>query len=150
MFFCQQFGCHIAIRYIYDLLSAMHFDRRYFIATIALFVIEVLIALYVRDNFIRPYFGDVLVVILIYCFVKSFFRFDAWKTAVGVLLFAYFIEWTQYQHLIVLLGWQDFKFAKVVLGYSFAWHDMLAYTVGVAAIIVTENLNRRNRKPSIS
>ncbi len=33
-----------------------------------IFCIEVLIALYVRDNFVRPYIGDVLVVVVIILF----------------------------------------------------------------------------------
>ena len=43
------------------------FNPRYFLVAVALFITEVLIALYVRDDFIRPYVGDFLVVILVYC-----------------------------------------------------------------------------------
>ena len=39
----------------------------YFYWTIVLFFVEVLIALFVHDGIIRPFLGDVLVVILIYC-----------------------------------------------------------------------------------
>ena len=41
----------------------------YIISFLLIFCIEVLIALYVRDNFIRPYVGDMLVVVLVYSFV---------------------------------------------------------------------------------
>ena len=34
--------------------------------------VEIVIALYVRDAFVRPYVGDVLVVILIACFIRIF------------------------------------------------------------------------------
>ena len=44
----------------------------YAICFAGLFVVETLIALFVRDAFIRPYMGDVLVVILVYCFVRMF------------------------------------------------------------------------------
>ena len=44
----------------------------YAITTSVLLVIEVLIALFVHDNFVRPYIGDVLVVIVIYTFVRIF------------------------------------------------------------------------------
>ena len=40
----------------------------YGIATIILLVVEVLIALFVHDSIIRPYLGDVLVVVVIYTF----------------------------------------------------------------------------------
>jgi uncharacterized paraquat-inducible protein A len=44
----------------------------YIISFLLIFCIEVLIALYVRDNFIRPYVGDMLVVVLVYSFVRIF------------------------------------------------------------------------------
>ena len=37
----------------------------YAIATVILLLIEVLIAIYVHDAFVRPYIGDVLVVVVI-------------------------------------------------------------------------------------
>ena len=37
----------------------------YIISFLVIFCIEVLIALYVRDRFIRPYVGDMLVVVLV-------------------------------------------------------------------------------------
>lgn len=64
----------------------LRLNKTYLILTIFLFVIEVLIALFVHDNFIRPYVGDVLVVILIYCFVKSFLDLPEFVLAIGVLL----------------------------------------------------------------
>lgn len=42
----------------------------YAIAFLILLTIEVLIALFVHDVFIRPYFGDVLVVIVLYMAVR--------------------------------------------------------------------------------
>ena len=37
-----------------------------------LFLIEGAIAIWVHDRFVRPYMGDVLVVVLVYCFVRIF------------------------------------------------------------------------------
>ena len=42
-----------------------HFNKIYFRLTVILFLIEVAIALFIKDRFIRPYLGDVLVVMLI-------------------------------------------------------------------------------------
>ncbi|MFT5385169.1 MAG: hypothetical protein ACI81W_002574, partial [Saprospiraceae bacterium] len=39
--------------------------------TAFLFLIEVGIAVFIQDRIIRPYIGDLLVVILIYCFIRS-------------------------------------------------------------------------------
>ena len=54
----------------------LQFDKYYFFAALLLFLVELVIALYVKDNFVRPYLGDLLVVILIYCCLKSFWKAD--------------------------------------------------------------------------
>ncbi len=38
----------------------------YLAASIIVFIIELIIALYVHDRIIRPYIGDMLVVVLVY------------------------------------------------------------------------------------
>ncbi len=45
------------------------FHRKYFFSTLLLFATEIFIAAYLHDAVIRPYGGDFLVVILIYCFM---------------------------------------------------------------------------------
>jgi hypothetical protein len=106
-------------------------------------VVEVCIALFVHDNFIRPYFGDVLVVILIYCFVKSFLKVSVTKAAIAVLLFAFSIETLQYFFIVEKLNLQDNKLAKTVIGTSFAWEDILAYIAGIVIVIVCEKVLRK-------
>ena len=114
------------------------FNLRYFTATIILFVTEVLIALYIHDSIIRPYIGDLLVVILIYCFVRSFFKFSARNTAIAVLLFSYTTEVMQYFHVVTLLGLQHSRLARIVIGTSFSWEDIIAYTVGIIIVLLIE------------
>ena len=116
------------------------FNRNYFAITILLLLLEIAIALYVHDNFIRPYFGDFLVVILLYCFLKSFVKVSVWVAAALVLLFSFAIESAQYLNLVEKLGLQHSKIAKVVLGNSFAWMDLLAYTLGILAVIIMEKI----------
>ena len=114
------------------------FNVRYFVATILLFITEVLIALYVHDTIIRPYIGDLLVVILIYCFVRSFFNFSAKNTAIGVLIFAYATEIMQYFHVVTLLGLQHSRIARIIIGTSFSWEDIFAYTAGIIIVLIAE------------
>lgn len=114
------------------------FNKNYFILFICLFVTEVLIALYVRDQIIRPYVGDVLVVILLYCFVRSFLNSPVAATAVLVLLFSYLIETLQYFNIVQLLGWGHSKIANVVIGTYFTWVDILAYTLGIVIVLTIE------------
>ena len=114
------------------------FNKKFFILAIFLFVIEVLIALYVRDNFVRPYLGDYLVVMLIYCTVRSFINAPVINIAIGVLLFSYLVELLQYFRLVDRLGLEDNIVAKTVIGYGFEWKDILAYTLGILTILFLE------------
>ena len=124
--------------------TILTFNIRYFLLFIALLIIEILIALYVHDEIIRPYIGDVLVSILVYCFVKAFFNTPVFKTALYVLLFSYAVEISQYFHLVARLGLSNSKLAKIIMGSSFGWIDMAAYTVGILIVLVVEGIaNRR-------
>ena len=116
----------------------LKFSPFYFIAALLLFITEVLIALFVHDQFIRPYIGDFLVVILIYCFVKSFLNTPVVPTALGVLVFAYTVELLQYFRIVELLGLQHSKAARIIIGSSFEWQDMLAYTMGILIVVLVE------------
>ena len=119
-------------------MNILRFQKQYFILAILLFVTEVLIAAYVHDGVVRPYIGDLLVVMLIYCFVRSFLNSPVLHTAIAVLLFAYLIEILQYFHLVRLLGLQHYRLAWIVLGSSFEWIDLIVYTVGIAIVLVLE------------
>ena len=118
----------------------LRFQKIYFLLACVLFLLEVYIALYVNDNFVRPYVGDFLVVMLLYCAVKSFLNAPAWNVALSVLAFAFFIEGMQYLNVVRLLNLQDFALARVVIGTSFQWIDMVAYTAGIAVVLVIERL----------
>jgi hypothetical protein len=111
-----------------------------------LFLIEVLIALFLHDRIIRPYVGDFLVVILIYCFIRSFISARVLPTAIGVLIFAYAIESLQYLDLIGRLGLRESRFANVILGNYFEWIDIVAYTLGIVTVLLVEKLRSKMAK----
>lgn len=115
------------------------FNKTYFGWAVLLFTTELLIALFVHDRFVRPYVGDVLVVILMYCFLKSFFRLPILVGTFGVLAFAFMIEFLQYIAIVDMLGWEKSVLASTVIGTSFAWLDILAYVVGALLILLVEN-----------
>lgn len=126
----------------------MKFNIKYFILTLLIFILEVLIATTFKNIFwLRAYFGDVLVVILIYTFIQSFFEFDKTKTIIGVLIFSFVIEFLQYFHFAEVLGFGKNKIAMIVLGNSFSWIDILCYTIGAVSVwliddkLVSKRLN---------
>lgn len=118
----------------------IQFNRKYFLLTVLLFGIEVLIALFAHDRIIRPYVGDYLVVILIYCFVKSLLNLPVMATAVGVLLFSFTIEMLQYLNFIAFIGLENNHLANVVIGNSYQWIDLVAYVLGIITVIIIERL----------
>ena len=127
--------------------SKLKFNRFYFVLALLLFGIEVLIAKFAHDQIIRPYFGDLLVVVLLYCFIKSFVDTPYLKTALSVLIFAFALETLQYFHIVNLLGLEHSSLARTVIGTSFEWIDLIAYALGIALVIFTENTlaNRREK-----
>jgi Protein of unknown function (DUF2809) len=125
----------------------LRFKKRYFILAVLLFMIEVYIAIYVHDDVIRPYIGDFLVVMLIYCFVRAFADIPVLTACILVLIFSFMVELLQYFQLVKLLGLQESTIAKTVLGNSFAWTDLAMYTAGVVAILCIERVCiMRNKK----
>ncbi|KAA9038615.1 DUF2809 domain-containing protein [Ginsengibacter hankyongi] len=114
------------------------FNTYYFIIAIIILFAEIIIALFVHDEIIRPYFGDLLVVILIYSFIKSFINTPTLPTAIAVLLFSYIIELSQYFHIINKLGLQRSQLARVIMGTSFGWADLVMYTAGIAVVLLLE------------
>lgn len=102
----------------------------YLWASALLFITEVLIALFVpASSFIRYSLGDFLVVILIYCSVKSFFDVDAKRLAIAVLLFAFMVEGLQYFHFVDVMGIEN-KILRVIIGTSFSVEDLVMYALG--------------------
>ena len=122
------------------------FQWKYLLPAIFLFVVELVIAFFVHDTIVRPFIGDFLVVLLMYCFLKSFFQLPVYVAAVSVLLFAYGIEILQYFKLIYRLGWQDSLLAHLILGSKFHWIDMLMYTAGILLVILAENVYHQRRE----
>jgi Protein of unknown function (DUF2809) len=121
------------------------FNRTYFYFTLLLFLIEVCIAVFANDSFIRPFVGDALVVILIYCFVRAFWSIAPYIVASAVLALSYTAEILQYFNLVNKLGIQNNKVLVVALGSVFDWKDILAYTIGIILVIFLENIKTENK-----
>jgi hypothetical protein len=102
----------------------------YLSLTVVLFLIETLIAVFIHDNFIRPFVGDVLVVMLVYCFVRIFIPAGYRLLPLYVFLFACLIEFLQYQNIIDRLGLTGNGVARTVIGTSFDWRDIVCYGIG--------------------
>ena len=112
----------------------MSIRLKYFILLLLLLAIEVCIALFVHDQYIRPYGGDVIVVWAIYCLVQTILggKNNHYFVALGVLIFAYIVEFLQKMDIVGVLGLGHIQFLRILIGSTFSVSDLVCYTVGTA------------------
>jgi hypothetical protein len=117
----------------------MQFNKTYLLLFLLLFLVEAAIAYYLKDGFIRHTFGDYLVVIMLYLFLKSFIKIKPISASVVVLLIAFAVEFLQLTSFLEYFNLDNNYYAKLILGSTFQISDLLAYTLGVLTIIAIEN-----------
>lgn len=115
------------------------FNLKNLLIATTIFLVEVLIATKLKDwFFVRAYLGDVLVVMLMYYFIKAFFDFNPTKLIIGIFIFSCMIEFAQYFHFAEVLGFKDNRLMMIVLGNSFSWIDILCYFAGCMVLYFIE------------
>ena len=126
--------------------------RRLFflLATLVIIGIEVLIALFVHDTFIRPYLGDVIAVIGVYTFIRIFIPDGLVLMPAYVFLFGIFVEILQYVHILERFGLQDNKFLSVLFGGTFDFLDLLCYFIGCVLLGIFEFTLYFSRKDEVT
>ena len=109
---------------------------------------EILIALFVRDSFIRPYGGDILVTVLLCCLLRAFFLFWIPYLPLGVFLFAAAVEFAQALGIAKLIpeGWTA---VRIIVGSSFSVWDLVCYAVGCVLFWGAERLILRSKTEKI-
>lgn len=118
--------------------SAILKKRLLFLAVfIFLFIVEVLIALYVHDNFVRPYVGDMIVTVLVWSFARIVFPQKFRLMSLYVMIFATLIEVGQYFNYVDVLGITN-PVLVTMMGTSFAWADIACYAVGCVVAAVSD------------
>ena len=80
-----------------------------------LFLTEVYIALFVKDNFVRPFVGDMLVTLLLGCLVRTFIPDRVKLLPLYVFVFSVFVEIMQYIDIVKLVGLEDNAFISVIV-----------------------------------
>ncbi len=127
------------------------FNLKYFLIFISIFIIEVIIALYIKDNFIRPYFGDYLVIFLVYYFLLSFIKADKNKIALSVLIFAFTVEVIQYFQVLSYFNLEKNRMLRIVAGNTFSFEDLIIYMLAFFTIIIFNRYDTKtlsDRKPT--
>lgn len=111
---------------------------KYLAAFSVLLIIEILIALYVHDTFIRPYVGDALVVIVLYCAVRAVFPYKFKLLPLLIFIFAVFVEVLQYFQLVQVLGLEHNIFLRILIGSTFDVKDIACYGAGCILLGIYE------------
>ena len=116
----------------------LKFNLHFFMASLLLLIIEICIAAFLTGGFIRHTFGDVLVVILIYCSIRSCIKANPIYIAIAVLVFAFTVEFLQLFNLLDYLQLRQYKMANIILGSTFHISDLIAYTLGTITILTID------------
>ena len=121
----------------------------YGISFLLILVIEILIALFIRDNFIRPYVGDMLVTVLICCFVRIFITEKFSLTPLLVFLFSLCVEIGQYFDFVKLLGLDKNLFISTLVGRTFSVADIICYGLGCAVFALFDYMIKRKYRGAL-
>jgi hypothetical protein len=116
----------------------MKFSKAYFFWFLILFIIEACLAFFIKEGFIRHTFGDVLVVIMLYCLIKSFVKAKPIYIVITVLIVSFGIEFLQLTHILQWLNIENNKALKLILGSTFDINDLLSYLFGIIVVLLIE------------
>ncbi|MBS5932675.1 MAG: DUF2809 domain-containing protein [Clostridiales bacterium] len=117
----------------------------YLIIFITLMIIEVLIAVYVHDSFIRPYVGDILVMGVLYTLIRVITPERCPYLPYLLFAFATIIEILQYFEFASILDFMNSKLLRIVLGATFDMKDILCYAIGTIIIVIINHVKVENR-----
>lgn len=95
---------------------------------------------------IRPYIGDMLVVFLVYFLVRVFIPQRHHLMPLYVFIFACCIEGLQFLDIVTLLGLEQNRLIRVVVGTVFDWHDIICYGVGCVFLGIYEFFNWKRER----
>lgn len=102
----------------------------YLIVALIIFFIELLVIK--TEGFIRYTVGDFLVVIMIYCLLRSIKKISARAAAISVFILSFVIEFVQLTQISKSELFKEYEFLQLVLGTSFSIEDLIAYSLGIA------------------
>jgi hypothetical protein len=124
----------------------MTFRPIYLIVATTLFVVEIAIARrYIPSEFVRNSIGDMLVIPLLYFFLRGVSKLTPLAALVASLAIGLTAEVLQYLHLADLLGLKKGGLLYIVLGNTFSWSDLLMYSIGgVLAAWIDVRMRERN------
>lgn len=120
----------------------MKMDMKYIFIFLILLIAEIIIAFFVKDAIIRPFIGDVLVIILIYTLIRGLMKKSIKLLPVYIFLFAFTVELAQYFNIVDALDLQNNKVISTIVGTTFDIKDILCYLVSTVILIIWNRIEK--------
>lgn len=122
----------------------MEIKIKYFVVAVLIFCLELLILQ--TDGFIRFVLGDFFVVILLYYLLRSLTSLKSSTAAISVLIFAFLVELVQLTPLSSTTLFQEYPILRILLGTTFQWEDLIAYSLGILTAYALDNSRFLSKK----
>jgi len=116
---------------------------KYIFTFLVLLITEIIIALYVKDSIIRPFLGDILVVILMYTFIRGIISKHIKLLPLILFIIALAVELAQYYRVIYLLHLENSRVLSTIIGTSFDTKDILCYLIGAVLLFAWEKVEKK-------
>lgn len=97
---------------------------------LCLIVCYIIVKSFSGNPIIRGFLGDIVIVLLIYNFLKGIKDFNSKKLVIFTLMLSYITEFLQYLQISKYLGLENNQAAQLIIGSVFDPFDLLAYTIG--------------------
>lgn len=110
---------------------------RYLFLFVLLLLTEILIGAFLKGGFIRAYGGDILVLPLLYAFLRILFprsdKFTMRVLPLGLFIFGVLVEALQGAHIADRLHITS-RVIRIIIGSTFDFLDMVCYFAGMLLI----------------
>ncbi|MCR4792540.1 MAG: DUF2809 domain-containing protein [Lachnospiraceae bacterium] len=109
------------------------------IVSLILLGVEIIIGMFAR-GWVRNYFGDVLVVILLYALFRTFSpdKPDKWfLLPTAILVFAFIVEFLQLWGFCDRFGITN-RLLRIIIGTGFSVADLVSYAIGIIPCYIAE------------
>lgn len=117
--------------------NAMKMRLRYLLLFALLLLTEILIGVFLKGGFIRAYGGDILVLPLLYAFLRILFpqsdNFTVRVLPLGLFIFGVLVEALQGAHIADRLHITS-RVIRIITGSTFDFLDIACYFVGMLLI----------------
>ncbi|MBQ4645638.1 MAG: DUF2809 domain-containing protein [Clostridia bacterium] len=118
----------------------------YGVLFLLILIIEILIALFVRDSFVRPYIGDMLVTVLICSFARFLIPERIKLMPIFVLIFSTLVEIGQYFDFVKIMGLDDNAFISTLFGRTFSVADLICYAIGCVVFTIFDYIIKKKNR----